>query len=473
MNKINNRIKYYGQNDLGTYHHLNHLSSFINDTDFDQPISEINTAIQFYNVMKLLSLNIKPDNLTEESYASLQKRSKSFHRKIGIFLQTIKDNNLLEVFKTVDIQYKSDFFELFNNYKLSKRITGPVFSSFMHETGTPISTILQHKDISNSYNEEITNYMCSNCFCAEFLLDFHLSYKSSNKKKTYYIPNNLTPNLQIQIVDDYINSGKCNPNYLQLLSTAKSSSAFPVNNELRYKAYKTNEAICEKLLSDGSKFYYGGEVTFGDCTDIEIDYSNPAMQKYTYSRTWLKENLDYPTLLNNLIYLFEFVDNKMNSTFVSRRNELSVFEATRIKGKTEYIHGIAFLQKNIISLLQTAAYVRELSLHNINLESVIEWFFKDYLPLEFNANGFHFSPSSKGTTYREQCRNLLIEMDSILKQFNMFVSSKSINREFFEFASDPIVFSQIRSFNKHKYGYLNDKEVHNIVFTLFSDQSTI
>lgn len=473
MNKINNRIKYYGQNDLGTYHHLNHLSSFINDTDFDQPISDINTAIQFYNVMKLLGLNIKPDNLTEESYASLQNRSKSFHRKIGVFLQTIKDNNLLEVFKTVDAQYKSDFFELFNNYKLSKRITGPVFSSFMHETETPISTILQHKDISNSYNEEITNYMCSNCFCAEFILDFHLSYKSSNEKKTYYIPNNLTPNLQMQIVDEYINSGKCNPNYLQLLSTAKSSSAFPVNNELRYKAYKTNEAICEKLFSDESKFYFGGEVTFGDCTDIEIDCSNPAMKKYTYSRTWLKENLDYPTLLNNLIYLFEFVDNKMNSTFVSRRNELNIFEASRIKGKTEYIHGIAFLQKNIISLLQTAAYARELSLHDINLESVIEWFFKDYLPLEFNANGFHFSPSSKGTTYREQCRNLLIEMDSILKQFNMFVSSKSINREFFEFASEPIVFSQIRSFNKHKYGYLNDKEVHDIVFTLFSDQSTM
>ena len=85
-----------------------------------------------------------------------------------------------------------------------------------------------------------------------------------------------------------------------------------------------------------------------------------------------------------------------------------------IKGKTEYIHGIAFSQKDIISLLQTAAYVRELSLHDINLESVIAWFFKDYLPLEFNANGFYFSPSSKGTTYREQCRNLLIEMDSVV-----------------------------------------------------------
>ena len=432
------------------------------------------TSIEWNNVIKLLALNIKPDNLTVDSFADLQKHAKQFPRSIGRFLQTINDNNLLEVFETVDILYKSDFFELFNNYKLSKRITGVAFSSFMHEIGSYISTVLQYKDISISYNEEITNYMRSDCSCAEFLLDFHLSCRSSIKRITYHLPDNLTPDIQIQIVNDYIDSEKCNPNYLQLLSTAKSSPAFPVSNELRYKAYKMNETICEKLIPPESGFYYGGEVTFGNCADVEMDFSNPTMPKYTYSKTWLEENLDYPTILNNLIYLFGFVDNKMNSTFVSRKSDLSIVESTLgIKGKTEYIHGIAFSQKDIISLLQTAAYVRELSLHDINLESVIAWFFKDYLPLEFNANGFYFSPSSKGTTYREQCRNLLIEMDSVLKQFNMFVSSRGINRELFEFASEPIVLSQIKSFNEQKYGYLNDKEVNDVIFALFSDQSTI
>lgn len=474
MTKRNDRIKYYGQNDHASYHYLNHLSSFLEETDFNQPISDINTAIEWNNVIKLLALNIKPDNLTEDSFADLQKHAKRFPRSIGMFLQTINDDNLLEIFKTVDILYKSDFFELFDNYKLSKRITSAAFSSFMHETGSYISTVLQYKDISSSYNEEITNYMRSDCSCAEFLLDFHLSCRSSNKRITYYLPDNLTPDIQIQIVNDYIDSEKCNPNYLQLLSTAKSSPAFPVSNELRYKAYKMNETICEKLIPPKSGFYYGGEVTFGNCADVEMDFSNPTMPKYTYSKTWLEENLDYPTILNNLIYLFGFVDNKMNSTFVSRKSDLSIVESTLgIKGKTEYIHGIAFSQKDIISLLQTAAYVRELSLHDINLESVIAWFFKDYLPLEFNANGFYFSPSSKGTTYREQCRNLLIEMDSVLKQFNMFVSSRGINRELFEFASEPIVFSQIKSFNEQKYGYLNDKEVNDVIFALFSDQSTI
>lgn len=471
----NDRIKYYGENDLGTYHYLGRLHSFLENNNFEQPISDINVAIEWYNVTKLLELSVKPNNLTDDSYAYLQEKANRFPRSIGMFLQTINDDNLQQVFNSVDILYREDFIELFNNYKLFKRIANSAFSSFMNENGLYIlPTILQYKNITDAYNEEITEYMCSNCLCAEFLLDFHLSCRSSDQNKTYYLPDNLTPARQIQIVDDYIDSKKCNPNYLQLLSTAKKSPAFPVSNELRFKAYKMNEMICEKLISPESGFYYGGEVTFGDCIDVEKDFSNPAMPKYTYSKTWLRENLDYPTILNNLIYLFEFVDSKMNSTFVSRKSDLSIMESiSGIKGKTEYLHGVVFSQKDIISLLQTAAYVRELSLYNINLENVIAWLFKDYLSSEFNANGFYFSPSSEGTTYMEKCRNLLIEMDGILKQFNMFVTSKCINRELLEFASDPIVFSHIKSFNDHKYGYLNDTKIRDAILALFSDQSMI
>lgn len=51
-----------------------------------------------------------------------------------------------------------------------------------------------------------------------------------------------------------------------------------------------NEIICKKLISSKSGFYYGGEVTFGNCIDVEKDSSNPAMPKYTYSKAWLEEN---------------------------------------------------------------------------------------------------------------------------------------------------------------------------------------
>ena len=52
----NDRIQYYGKNDLGTYHYLSRLCSFIDNNDLEQPIYDIDTALEWHNVLKLLNL---------------------------------------------------------------------------------------------------------------------------------------------------------------------------------------------------------------------------------------------------------------------------------------------------------------------------------------------------------------------------------------------------------------------------------
>ena len=98
----NDRIKYYGKNDLGTYHYLSRLRSFIDNNDLEQPIYDIDTALEWHNVLKLLNLKIKPDNLTDDSYAYLQEKAKQFPRSIGMFLQTINDDDFLQTFSLVN-----------------------------------------------------------------------------------------------------------------------------------------------------------------------------------------------------------------------------------------------------------------------------------------------------------------------------------------------------------------------------------
>lgn len=55
----NDRIKYYGKNDLGTYHYLSRLRSFIDNNDLEQPIYDIDTALEWHNVLKLLQYKNK------------------------------------------------------------------------------------------------------------------------------------------------------------------------------------------------------------------------------------------------------------------------------------------------------------------------------------------------------------------------------------------------------------------------------
>jgi len=64
---------------------------------------------------------------------------------------------------------------------------------------------------------------------------------------------------------------------------------------------------------------------------------------WNYSHEWVEENADYPTLLNNFIHLFDYVDDHFRCSFVSLKSKLGVFERhLGVKGKKEYETGIVF-----------------------------------------------------------------------------------------------------------------------------------
>ena len=70
----------------------------------------------------------------------------------------------------------------------------------------------------------------------------------------------------------------------------------------------------------------------------------------------------------------------------------------------------------------------------------------------------------------EKCRNICSELDSILKQYKLFVDSGRIDMDLFSMTSHVPTFSQIPSFYKKKYGYLIDITLKNIASTFFSNQ---
>ena len=125
---------------------------------------------------------------------------------------------------------------------------------------------------------------------------------------------------------------------------------------------------------------YGAEVIFKSIPDHSVEESyKDGMVSCAYSREWIEENRDYPTLLNNFIYLFKYVDRYCRCNFISLQTELGVLERNiGINGKKDYITGIAFSTKRILSLLQMEAYTQELNRLNIQIENIFKWFFEDY-----------------------------------------------------------------------------------------------
>ena len=209
----------------------------------------------------------------------------------------------------------------------------------------------------------------------------------------------------------------------------------------------------------------------GTGAGFDVYQEGPCLFKYIYDIKWIVDNLDFPTLLNNFIYLFEYVDLHGRSQFPAKKSELGIFERFMgVKGIKEYVIGTSYKIKDMRSSTDMMAYKDILYKNNIRIENVIRWFFVEYLSKEFGIAGFVFNEISEGSSTIEKCRSLASEMDGIFRQFKMFVEDGAINRELLEISSNPIVIGELPSFIENKYAYSNSTEIIREQDLLFSDQ---
>ena len=141
-----------------------------------------------------------------------------------------------------------------------------------------------------------------------------------------------------------------------------------------------------------------------------------------------------------------------------------------MRSKKAYVTGSGFDRKDILSRLQLTAYYAELKRIDIRLEDVIEWFFKDYLVNEFGISGFNIKMPSENSLYLEKCTTILPQMESILKQFSMYVNDGDIDQELLQMSSNHLFFKDIPSLLNKKYVYGYGDEFKLATYYFFSDQ---
>jgi hypothetical protein len=199
------------------------------------------------------------------------------------------------------------------------------------------------------------------------------------------------------LLDQYLDSDDANPNFVELIATAPTTKVTGIDAKLKLKAKRRHDAWTEDFFNNNTGIESGCEVSISETQAEPVEASlDGLVAKYSYSRRWLEDNLDYPTILNNFLYLFEFADRHMLLALPSYYAELGVFERfLKTTGKDAYPVGAAFQVKEQSSFLQTVMYNRFLKTNDIEMESVIEWFFADYLKEEFGADKLKFVPAGR------------------------------------------------------------------------------
>lgn len=469
------RVKYYSTNDLSAGFYLKRIEDIICNFVVEKKRVDINEIIELYNIQQFFHNRIYSIHWTKQQLNDYSEIVSDFSKVIGEFFSRININTIESMFDTIYYDYRNDFWKLIEKYKVYDKISVEQFRKIILNKHFILNDVLKCKNIVKKFSGEIITYMEKNPFCAEIILSYYLEKHDRNIESLYF-PVKLSNEKKTLILDKYIASNSSNINYLKLIFESNSTNNLRLPDRLKLKAKRKYDEEIETLFKEGTGFEYGAKVSFSNKIDEEFKFETDdnRILSVLYSAKWIKENLDYPTLLNNFIYLFGYTDLQFRSLHVSRESQMSIIEKSLgIKGRKEYPTGIAFQQIQMLAQLQMIGYCNELEKYNIFLEDIIEWFFCNYLEEEFNVKGFCFNKSSHTVSYLEKCRNIAAEFDNILKRFKIYCEDGEIDDELLHISTEHIFIKDIPSMLSNKYIYPCGNDYQTISNLLFSDQSII
>ena len=469
------RVKYYSTNDLSAGFYLKRIEDIICNFVVEKKRVDINEIIELYNIQQFFHNRIYSIHWTKQQLNDYSEIVSDFSKVIGKFFSGINIDTIESMFDTIYYDYRNDFWKLIEKYKVYDKISVEQFRKIILNKHFILNDVLKCKNIVKKFSDEIITYMEKNPFCAEIILSYYLEKHDRNMESLYF-PVELSNEKKTLILDKYIASNSSNINYLKLIFESNSTNNLRLPDRLKLKAKRKYDEEIETLFKEGTGFEYGAKVSFSNKIDEEFKFETDdnRILSVLYSAKWIKENLDYPTLLNNFIYLFGYTDLQFRSLHVSRESQMSIIEkALGIKGRKEYPTGIAFQQIQMLAQLQMIGYCNELEKYNIFLEDIIEWFFCNYLEEEFNVKGFCFNKSSHTVSYLEKCRNIAAEFDNILKRFKIYCEDGEIDDELLHISTEHIFIKDIPSMLSNKYIYPCGNDYQTISNLLFSDQSII
>ena len=433
---------------------------------------DINDAIEFYEIRKYFDDGAYSKSWADDQREKYNEKSKKLFGLTMRYINALTDSTIVQEYEKIeDYPYRTAFWQLFDKCKLYNKISETAFKAILQSKNLSLHDILLHKSIVVKYGEAIRNNILGSFENMRYII--HVYEQNYTHSEKLYLPEELTPKDKCQFIEAYIDSDYPNLNHIETISLMQPSKDFPISDALRLKAKRKNQDLSKKVFENGAFFSYGTELSFSP-EQKEEKKAEIVGRKFSvsYSTVWLCDTLDYPSILNNFIHIFEFVDfPQMRCLHVAKESESGILERT-MQSKSSRIYPVnhAFQFAEGLTQMQMHAYYGFLSQNSIRYENVLEWFFTKYLQEEFGCSEMRASFPSEGTTYCEKCITLCSLLDSVLKQFSLYVDNGDIDFELLSMIQGSKKFGDIPSLVENKYIYGNGNTFNNLKNTMFSDQ---
>lgn len=397
---------------------------------------------------------------------------KGFKKDISLYFQQATNNDILE-----DLRYKSDAIDIYSKFAyfdalISSRkgkIDAPTIDIILKEKLLPLYFVLQSKTLVVLLDSYLHKYLLEQPYAVELFVS-EKDIKNERHIKTYFP--DFTDEEINEWISNYLSQEHCNTNYLHCLLLHRNGyKLFPKTILSIKKRYKE---ITDSLSKDSVMFSNNLSVTINpEQTEPKTERRENNTVYFSFSGKWILDNQDYPTLLNNFIYLFELVDHKFRINYTyNPNNDGTIYTSMR----TQHEHEYGSMIFDNLQIRQQGFFMTYVSfLRNackINIEDIFKWFFGEYLPQEFGISGITLSLDPISNSALSRCRNVFIQIERLLKQYMVYVDNGEFSKELYEATRGSFKFFQYKTIVSDKYYILNKgSELPYLLFLLFSDQS--
>lgn len=470
-----NRVRFFGRNNILYGMGMDKIETIIIPEFKDVTI---NDAIEFFNIKQYFDDGARAKDWTDEQYAAYKKKSEELYRLSQRFFNGLNDDNIIEQHKAAEAHYESDFWALFDSCKLYNTISDSIFEQLIQNELVTPEDLFRYKATVKRYDALLRDYLLNSGFGVRILIQvYEQDYKDlgDTKQNKLYLPDSLTDDDVRGLLNMYLDSDNPSPNELESIFWMRAKTHFPIDDDMRFKAKNRHrEEMKKRFSSNSTPIYFGYEISIAkDQTEVVKSRIEGRVNHISYSEDWLLFSLDFPSILNNFLYVFGFVDVlEMRCQLVSKNSNVGLYERIFRTGKPFlYPDDMLFRCVNGLALDQIKQYTLFLAENGILFEDVLKWFFTVYLQEEFNCAEIRVSFPSKNTTPEEKCTLLCRMLDSLLKQYRMFVQEKTINFSKLEMQSSSVKLKDIPSLVEKKYIYGTGDIYGMLSKEMFSDQS--
>ncbi|MDD5943358.1 MAG: hypothetical protein PUC83_11990 [Fibrobacter sp.] len=382
----------------------------------------LNQIIELENIVRIVKSIDCPKNITPEKFKEYRDKTSGISHFVFAYFQQLDLSDVESVFQSIWTYYLLDMLELLDRFSLLKNIPNSGVQNLLNKKLIPLFCILECKGWVKKYNQVITGFMMNNKDAAEIIIKYYL-VKDFAEKESIVFPKALTEEKKISVLNYYVDGAfEPHPNYLELIENAPIIPGLNIDDRLRLKAKKAKEKYWEKHFSERSSFSYGSIASFKEIDEEKNEsYNETDHHVYcTYSKKWVREHHDFPTLLNNFIFLFDFFDSELRCQFVLKKKSTLDELLAKSEGVKHYPIRSQFTTERMICFTILSAYMRELEDYGISIEDLFDYFFNGYLKENFGISDFEFKKPSKAVSLSERIKLLYIEMDGILKQLKYY-----------------------------------------------------